>query len=245
MDACHSTSPHDHRQPTVAALVDTLPRKLGHNGPYFGAADPIAQDCDKLAGHSDLFRALEAFEGDMRTAAGRIGDAVEQTHQAAIALAETGVDDNGAVALAAAYLRHAAQLMADAQLIADVLEEREGQRLRDREARTFLDMVKGKSRAEMTWFERLKAEAVINWRIGKLVDRLGDVCGADRSKAWPFIDTARMEEIGILVEGPSADQLKAMGGEMLLDALHQLESQQSDIRKRITLIHALRHVQSS
>lgn len=97
-----------------------------------------------------------------------------------------------------------------------------------------------------TWsraYERLKEEATINWRVGKLLDRLAEVCGVDRTKAWPFVNTARMEVVARLAEGPSTDQLKAMDGEDLLDALHQLESHQADIRKRITLIHALRHVQ--
>lgn len=245
MDACHSTSTHDHQQPTDAAPVEALSNKLGHNGPYFGAADPIAQDCDKLAGHGDLFRSLEAFEADLRTAAERIGHAAEVANQASIVLTDTGVDDNGTVAQVAGHLHLAALYMANAQLMAEVLEDREGQRLRDREARTFHDMVKGQPRAEMSWYERLKAEAVINWRIGKLLDRLSEVCGIDRSKAWPFIDTARMEEISKLVEGPSADQIKAMDGEALLYALHQLEAKAADTRKRIALIHALRHVQSA
>lgn len=242
MDACHSTSTDNHQQPTVATQVESLPNKLGHNGPYFGVASPIAQDCDRLAGHGDLFRDLEAFEADLRAAAGRTRAAADESQRAAIVLAETGADHNGVVAQAAAHLRQAAQLMADAQLMAEVLDDREGQRVRDREARTFLEMIKGKPRAELSWYERLKAEAVINWRIAKLLERLGEVCGVDRSKAWPFIDTARMEEIAVLVEGPSADQLKAMSSEALLDALHQLESQQADIRKRITLTLALRNV---
>lgn len=143
MDACHSTSATLPQQSSADAMVDHLPRKLGHNGPYFGAVDPVAQDCDKLSDHSNLFRSLDDFEPDLRTAAGLVRHVAGVTDQAAITIAETGVEDNGAVAEAAGHLRMAARYLADAQLIAEVMEDREELRLSDREARSFLDMVKG------------------------------------------------------------------------------------------------------
>ncbi len=191
----------------------------------------------------ELFRTTATYEADLRAAAGRIGAAADSAATAGIKLVEAGVDDFGTVDAAVGALRVAAGFLNDARLIAEVLEQREEERLQHRERRNFLELIAVQPRTETDWKYRLTLEAKFSWMISIILKRMAEAgVVTDHKLAWPHIDMARMEELHRQITLPSPAELKVMNGEALVEVLHELEGRSAEIRKLLGLINALRHV---
>lgn len=119
----------------LKASTGPLKNRLGHNGPYIGGMrDPIDRDCDRVPGHTGLFRDLESFEADLVTA----GERIEARAEAILASEER---PKLALPRAIAALREAARYLADSYLLAQVLDERERRRLQALEQGSIHELV--------------------------------------------------------------------------------------------------------
>lgn len=103
-----------------------LTKPLGHNGPYIGVRDTIDYDCSRVPNHSDLFRSLDTFDEDLKTASGRLERTSERV---TVALEEKTTRPRDLLPSALAALRSGARYLRDAMLIAEILDERERRRL--------------------------------------------------------------------------------------------------------------------
>lgn len=225
-----------------------LPNRLGHNGIYMGVGTPVEQDCARMEGHTDLFRNLERFEVDLREAVSRIWDDMTLLHVTRQRVADGFEPIDVALGVAIDNLDMAFQYMREAYLVAEVLDDRERGRLRNRDRKDFLDLISTTPREEMAQLDRLEEEARLTWQISALLDRLNEVCHVER-REWPKIDREALarfvERLDRLTNPPSAETLQTMTDEELANELRTLESRISDARKAITLIHAIKVVRNA
>lgn len=237
-----------HGSPQDRLNLRPLPRPLGHNGPYlgaksgpfFGSQTPLDRDCDRIKDHSDLFRSLDSFETDLREAITRVWRAITE---AQIASDVGAVDQAEITELTADATTLAFRYMQEAYLIAEVINEREKRRIREQEGRDFLSLIPTALPSEMTALERLAEQSRIEWQISKLLDRLADH-GIQR--VWPTHDVDRLQKLNERLEAAlqpmNADQLNSFGNDELAEELSRLETQVSQIRRQITVIHAIRTI---
>ena len=226
-----------------------LGNRLGHNGPYIGGTGTrVARDCDRIDGHTTLFRDFERFELDLREAIGLVWDRMTELHVTRQRVADGQATVEAAFNAAVDGLNMAFKLMQEGYLVAEVLDDRAMQREKKRETRDFVSLVGRRSREEMSGLERLAEEARLEWMISTLLDRMNALRHVDR-REWPTIDREALERFSArldkLTNLPTADELQAMSDEALAEELRTLEGRIRDTRKAITLIHAVKTVREA
>ncbi|MCX8995514.1 hypothetical protein NOF55_00145 [Rhizobiaceae bacterium BDR2-2] len=221
-----------------------LPNRLGYNGPYYGhaAMKAVDWDCDRIEGHSGLFRDVETFEADLRKAITVIWDEMTALSIIRHRIAEGAEQPETAMEQATYALTTAFQYMQEAYLVTEILDERERRRLRERDAKDFLALIPTKPREQMTSLECLAEEGELTWKISALLDRMGQTRGAKYDWPKPGVDqlkelTGRLEKA---LMPPTTEELEDMPDDALSAELRALEEKISDMRQSVSLIHALR-----
>lgn len=226
-----------------------LGNRLGHNGPYFGGTGTkVERDCDRIDGHTPLFRNLERFEKDLREAIGLIWNRVTELHVIRQRVADGVVPIEDVLEKALDCLGLAFRWMQESYMIAEGLDDRALQREKRRQGLDFLSLVGKRPREEMSGLERLAEEARLEWMICALLDRTNELRHVER-RAWPTIDRLALELFNARLDGlinpPTADKLQAMSDEELAEELRTLEARIRDSRKAVTLIHAVKTVRDA
>ena len=221
-----------------------LSGRLGHNGPYFGdaAIDPVSHDCNRIEGHSALFRNVNAFEADLRKAITVIWDEATALNVLRHRVAEGSEQPEEAMEHAANALTMAFQYMQEAYLVAEIVDERERRRLKERDAKDFMALVPSTPPAQMSSLDRLAEEGELTWKISVLLDRMGQSRGAKYD--WPKPGADQLKELTGRLEKaltpPTTEELEAMPDDALSAELRALEEKISEMRQSVSLIHAVR-----
>jgi len=229
--------------------LQPLPRRLGKNIHNVGGTSPqtrgVDEDCDRIAGHTDLFRNLEKFEPDLRAAILRIW------HQIGEVNVERASDDADAVEtaldIAVDALGAAFKYMQEAYLVAECLEDRAKRRAHWQEERRivgdFHAQISKKPPSEMIGGEIEIEERRLSWQMWALHERWNTIRGlpTPQRKKWRF-EAEELEamdaEIRKAVNQPSLEELRQMTDEGIAEALRDHELRLRSARKRLTLIHA-------
>ena len=191
-----------------------LPNRLGHNGPYFGTAgrSPVAHDCNRIEGHTAFFRDVSAFEDDLRKAIMVVWDEMTALNVIRHRLAEGAEQPETAIEQATYALTTAFQFMQEAYLMAEILDERERRRLKERDTKDYLALVPSTPPELMSSLERLAEEGELTWKISVLLDRMGQSRGAKYD--WPKPGADQLKELtGRLqkaITPPTTEELEAM-----------------------------------
>ncbi|OJF91044.1 hypothetical protein [Pararhizobium antarcticum] len=225
-----------------------LPNRLGHNGPYIGGfKEPVERDCERIDGHTHLFRSFETFEQDLREAIELVWDEITAVKVASQRLAHNRADPDAVLARSAEALKVSFRFMQEAYLIAEVLDDRQKRRIRDQATQDFLSLIPCIPVEDMSGLDRLAEEGRLTWQISALLERMSYSRGA--KVAWPKQETDRLleltERLEKALQAPTADDLQSMSDAALTDELLTLETRIGDTRRTISLIHAIRLLRKS
>lgn len=221
-----------------------LSNRLGHNGPYFGLAafNPVEHDCTRIDGHSVFFRDVNSFEADLRKAILVIWDEMAALNVMRHRLDEGTEKPEATLERAIHALTSAFQYMQEAYLVAEILDDRERRRLKERDAKDFMSLVPSRPPAQMSSLEVLAEEGELTWKISVLLERMGQSRGAKYD--WPKPGADQLKELTGRLEKaltpPNSDELEAMPDEALGVELRALEARISEMRQTVSLIHAVR-----
>lgn len=227
-----------------------LPNKLGHNwGLEAGGFESATEhDCRKIEGHSELFRELEDFESDMETA---VIDSWRSIRELNLMIAgiEAGTEPiEHVLDEAVTRLGDTFRYLQEAFWVAEVLDDRERARLKMRDRKDFMDLVETRPRSEMSGLDKLAEEGRIEWMISRLLDRMAEIQGWPRMD-WPKYGRAEWQEILARLETAAhgsieVERLQDMTDEELAETLRAMEERARNVRKTITMIHAVRTVRN-
>lgn len=200
-----------------------LKNRLGRNGIYYGLVNPIDQDCNRIAGHTDLFRTLDKFERDLGEACARISAlllGVKSRAMKAEALDASGdtCDWGDAYEFAVEGLGEALRFMQEAYMLSEVLDDRERQRIKAQARSDFTSLVSTKAQESMDDRERFAEGCRLEWQINVLLDRYNQVAHRVRDE-WPTIDRECLEKFNqrleVLLASPQEETLEAMSSDDL------------------------------
>ena len=231
-------------------ILRPLPNRLGHNpNPYYGGLhSDVERDCQRIEGHSDLFRELESFESDMEKAVIGQWQSIRELNLM-IAGIETGTESiEDVLNEAVTRLSVTFQYLQEAFWIAEVLDDREQVRLAQRDNKDFMDLVATTDPSTMDGIAKGAECARVEWMISRLLDRTAQLQGWARME-WPQYGRAEWQDHLARLEkamqgGIEVSRLQDMSDEELGDTLRTMEERVRTIRKTITMVHAVRTVRN-